>query len=354
MRCLIQDPARFLIIKAHAEHVTTIRNGVQMIVSKLNENYVIHDDFSVTPLPRVIRLEASSVCNLKCMYCPTGTKHNNSRGKMNTEVFGRIVDEIKSYNGVDVAVLYHGGESFLNKNIFRMIRELRAIGIDIIKANTNGTVFNEKMLIEVIESGLDSIRFSIDGLSPQENNWIRKGADYFEVAKTVKRLIALKREMNSQTPEIHIANTQIPDEETIRSGKEVSTARYLFDDFAEFEDEIIFEPYYTYKWPGYECSAEYILVWPPSAGLVEPSNYCDHVVQLITFRWNGDVVPCCRDITSEYVIGNIMAQSLPEIWNNERYTKLRESIYTRNYMPMCASCQTIRPQLYMAKRDAKS
>jgi len=164
----------------------------------------------------------------------------------------------------------------------------------------------------------------------------------------------LKREMNSQTPEIHIANTQIPDEETIRSGKEISTPRYLLDDFAEFKDEVIFEQYYTYKWPGYECSAEYILVWPPSAGLVEPSNYCDHVVQLITFRWNGDVVPCCRDITSEYVIGNIMVQSLPEIWNNERYTKLRESIYTRNYMPMCASCQTIRPQLYMAKRDAKS
>jgi radical SAM protein with 4Fe4S-binding SPASM domain len=354
VRCPIQSPVQFLMMKVYAEHVATMKNGAQMIVSKLNENYVIHDDFSVTPLPRVIRLEASSVCNLKCMYCPTGTKHNNSRGKMNTEVFGRIVDEIKSYNGVDVAVLYHGGESFLNKNIFRMIRELRAIGIDIIKTSTNGTAFNEKMLVDVIESGLDSITFSIDGLSPQENNWIRKGADYFETANTIKRLIALKREMNSKMPEIRIANTQIPDEETIRSGKEISTPRYLLDDFAEFKDEVIFEQHYTIKWPGYECSAEYVLVGPPSAGLVEPSNYCDHVVQLITFRWNGDVVPCCFDITSEYVVGNITVQSLAEIWNNERYRKLRKSICNGNYMPMCASCQTIRPQLYMAKRDAKS
>jgi len=325
-----------------------------MFVSKLNKDYVIHDDFSVTPLPRVMRLEASSICNLRCMYCPTGTKHENSRGKMSMEVFGRIVDEIKLYNKVDVVVLYHGGESFLNKNMFRMIRKLKSIGIRLVKTNTNGMLFNEKMLTEVMDSGLDSITFSLDGLSPQENDQIRRGADYFEIANTIKRLIALKREVNSKTPEIRIANVQIPEEETIRSGKEISTPRYMLDDFAEFKDEIIFEPYYSIKWPGYECSAEYVLICPQSAELVEPSNYCDHVVQLITFRWDGDVVPCCRDITSEYVIGNIMVKSLPEIWNNERYKKLRESIYTRNHMPMCTSCQIIRPQLYMAKRNVKS
>jgi len=321
-----------------------------MLVSKINKDYVIGDDFSVTPLPRVMRLEASSLCNLKCMYCPTGTKYDSARGKMSMEVFGRIVEEIRSYNKVDVVVLYHGGESFLNKNIFRMIRTLKSIGIRLVKANTNGMLFNDEMLTEVIDSGLDSITFSIDGLSPQENDRIRRGADYFRIANTIKRLIALKREMYSETPEIRIANVQVPEEETIRSGKEVSTPQYLLNDFAEFKDEIMFEQYYTYKWPGYECSDEYVVIEPPAAVGFEPSNYCDHIVQLITFRWNGDVVPCCYDITSEYIIGNIMTESLDEIWNNNRYKELRKSIYERNYMPMCNTCRVIRPQISVAKQ----
>jgi radical SAM protein with 4Fe4S-binding SPASM domain len=325
-----------------------------MFVSKLNKDYVIHDDFSVTPLPRVMRLEASSVCNLKCMYCPTGTKHDNSRGKMSMEVFGRIVDEIKSYNKVDVVVLYHGGESFLNKNIFRMIRKLKSIGIRLVKTNTNGMLFNEKMLAEVVDSGLDTITFSLDGFSPQENNQIRRGADYFKIAKTIKRLIALKKQMNSDTPEIRIANLQVPDEEIIYAGEEISTPQYLLNDFAEFKDEIIFEQNYIYKWPGYECSDGYILIEPPEAREVELPSYCDSIVQLITFRWNGDVVPCCFDITSEYVVGNIMGQPLPEIWNNRKYKILRKSIYEHNYMPMCDTCRVIRPQLSMAKQMVKT
>jgi radical SAM protein with 4Fe4S-binding SPASM domain len=270
------------------------------------------------------------------------------------EVFGRIVDEIKSYNKVDVVVLYHGGESFLNKNIFRMIRKLKSIGIRLVKTNTNGMLFNEKMLAEVVDSGLDSITFSLDGFSPQENNQIRRGADYFKIAKTIKRLIALKKQMNSDAPEIRIANLQVPDEEIIYAGEEISTPQYLLNDFAEFKDEIIFEQNYIYKWPGYECSDGYILIEPPEAREVELPSYCDSIVQLITFRWNGDVVPCCFDITSEYVVGNIMGQPLPEIWNNRKYKILRKSIYEHNYMPMCDTCRVIRPQLSVAKQMVKT
>ena len=82
----------------------------------------IFPDFSVFPLPRVVRIEPSSLCNLKCIHCPTGTKRDIKGGNMPDEVFCKIIEELKAYNGVDVVVLYHGGEPFLNKNIFGMIQ----------------------------------------------------------------------------------------------------------------------------------------------------------------------------------------------------------------------------------------
>ena len=37
----------------------------------------------------------------------------------------------------------------------------------------------------------------------------------------------------------------------------------------------------------------------------------------ITIRSNGDVVPCCYDLTSKLVMGNIRENSLAQIWNGD-------------------------------------
>ncbi|KKL60605.1 hypothetical protein LCGC14_2203620, partial [marine sediment metagenome] len=58
----------------------------------------------------------------------------------------------------------------------------------------------------------------------------------------------------------------------------------------------------------------------------------------ITIRWNGDVVPCCYDIMSEYVIGNIRENSLEEIWNNERYNNIRKGIEIGHPVEICGGC----------------
>ena len=98
---------------------------------------------------------------------------------------------------------------------------------------------------------------------------------------------------------------------------------------------------------------KYKLVEGPLTETSQTSNCCDHVMNTITFRWNGDVVPCCYDITSNYVIGNIMKQSLPDIWNNKRYKEIRRSIYILRNIPLCAECNAIRSQLFVCKKQVQ-
>jgi len=280
---------------------------------KFNEN-LIYDYDSILPLPRVVRIEPSSLYNLRCTHCPTGTRQDvKTRGVMTDQVWRKIIEELGSYENIRVVVLYHGGEPFLNKNIFGMINMLKSMDIPFIKIVTNGTLIKDQMLPDIIKSGLDCIEISLDGLSPEENNQIRIGSDYYQVASTIKKLLSLKNDLRSNKPDIFIANTQIATKSDIENSVHVSTPKYLLDDFSDFEGKIGFKNTYMLKWPGFDCFDDYAMVENSMTINTEFSNYCSHVMETITFRWNGDVVPCCYDTTSNYVLGNIMEQSLSAI-----------------------------------------
>ena len=80
-------------------------------------------------------------------------------------------------------------------------------------------------------------------------------------------------------------------------------------------------------------------------------NFCDSVVNVMTIRWDGTVVPCCYDLTTIMPLGNLLEEELEDIWNNERYGKLREDIASFEPPKLCQGCVVLYPQNYMTKKD---
>lgn len=77
-----------------------------------------------------MRIEPVSKFNLSCVHCPTGTIEME-RGIMSSEIFKKIFIEIEeNEKNIKVIVLYHVGEAFLNKNFFRMAKEIKAINLN--------------------------------------------------------------------------------------------------------------------------------------------------------------------------------------------------------------------------------
>lgn len=315
-------------------------------------SYTLYPDFSVMPLPHVVRIEPSSLCNLRCVHCPTGARGAKG-GIMSYRTFLKIIEELKSYKGVDVVVLYHGGEPFLNKDIFKMIGVVKSMGIPFVKTVTNGMLVDDELLSKIINSRLDSIEFSLDGLTPEENNRIRKGSDYFRVASRIKKLLCMKREAGASTPEIYISNAQIPEEADILTCKEASTPEFILEDFSDFLGEIKFKNTYIIKWAAAVRFNRYELVESPNCKCTESLNYCDKITETVTILWNGDVLPCCYDLTGNYVVGNINKSSLSDIWNCRKYRELRRRIHMRDYPSLCANCRVIKPSLFMVKKTEK-
>jgi radical SAM protein with 4Fe4S-binding SPASM domain len=56
--------------------------------------------------------------------------------------------------------------------------------------------------------------------------------------------------------------------------------------------------------------------------------------------WDGTVVPCCLDINSEYILGNIFDESIEDIWNGSKIKFLRTQLSKnkiKGLMP-CSRC----------------
>lgn len=74
----------------------------------------------------------------------------------------------------------------------------------------------------------------------------------------------------------------------------------------------------------------------------DDSSFCDHLYSTLTIRANGDVVPCCYDLTSEFVIGNIRNESLETIIYSDKRSALISSIARHEYIGPCLACNTVR------------
>lgn len=300
--------------------------------------------------PEVIRIEPSATCNLSCIHCPTGTYKNPIKGNMTKKLFLQVKDEIaKEY--IRVVVLYMGGEPFINKDFFFMVKELKKINIPFIKTVSNGMLLNEVMITDIVESNLDSIEFSLDGLTARMNDFIRKNSKHQVVIDNVKKLLELKILKNSNI-NISISSTQfkyIDADGVLKSSK----SNWLEQEFKHYLDQGLIKINYTdaIKWSDMKLDTDIFDVIEDKTDKI--TNFCDHVINTFTIRYNGDIVPCCYDLTSQLIMGNIKNNTLKNIWNNDKYIKLRKSIYEKEFYSICKKCSVVNKNKFLVLKQTK-
>ncbi len=307
----------------------------------------MNNKFIIKP-PEVIRIEPSGLCNLLCSHCPTGTI-KQKRGIMNLETFAIVLKYIESHSkNIRVVVLYHGGEPLLNKHFFDMADRIKKIGIPLIKTVSNGMLINESLIHELVYSGIDAIEISLDGTSPIENNIIRRKSDFEIISQNIKNLIEYKQKNNLAKPDVTIVTTQFIDENFDLSDPEPDCPpipEYLLQEFDSYvkDNTISFKSTYALEWP-------HMIIDEKIYGVREylfENNLCDHVINTLTVRWNGDVVPCCYDLTSKYILGNVNKEEIDKIWNNEKAIAIRESINKKEFNNLCNNCAIVGNKRYL-------
>lgn len=301
------------------------------------------NDVELLPFPRVLRVEPSSQCNLACSHCPTGTVEM-ARSVMTEQVFVKVLDEIEQHKDlIKVIVLYHGGEPLLNRNFYKMVAQIKSINDSFfVKTVSNGMALTSEHAKQIISSGLDVIEFSLDGDSPDESQYIRVKSNTQRVVKNIKTLIDLKAVAGAIKPDIYIATTQfLRDKDQVDVPGEPPIPAWLEDTFKVKVSGV--KSTYALRWPHMGDSGKFDFLTVDG----QDSNECDHLINTLTIRADGSVIPCCYDLTSKLVMGNILDQALTDIWICRKYQILRRSIVSKKYISICANCAVVRPATYL-------
>jgi radical SAM protein with 4Fe4S-binding SPASM domain len=304
---------------------------------------------SLRPFPRVVRIEPSGACNLACTHCPTGTVRM-PRGIMQPDTWARVTATLARHRDrVNVVVLYHGGEPLLNRNFARMAGEIKRMKVPFVKTVSNGMLLDEAAIAGIVGSGLDAIEISLDGQSAEENDAIRRKGSFAAVARNIKRLIAYKQEQGTLRPEILISSTQFLCDGDDPAAMPAPPA-YLLREFGEPGGAIAgCKATWAMCWPHMAVNRDLYQVRRAAAGPAA-LHRCDHVAHTVTITWKGDVVPCCYDLTSRHVLGNVHVDDLETIWNGPAYQDFRRRIAAGDFPPLCRNCNVVQPPVYLLRQ----
>lgn len=304
-----------------------------------------------TPFPEVVRIEPASACNLRCTHCPTGV-FDMARTVMKPDVFERVLDQLKAHiPKLRVAVLYHGGEPFLNKRFLEMVNRVKALGIPHVKTVSNGMLVHAKDYESIVHSGLDSIEFSIDADSPEANDAIRRRAKFDHVRDTIIGLVETNRRLGGNL-EVCVSTTQFQTLEDYVPGRDAPVPAYLEAALESVRSDIVFKTTWAMHWPAEISFDGYDLLHEVPDPDAKP--YCSLLSETLNIRADGSVVPCCFDLTSRCVVGNVMDESLDQIWNGETFEKFRADFAEKVFHPLCANCAYVTGNKFLIRKDDSS
>lgn len=261
-------------------------------------------------LPKIVYIETTNKCNARCVMCPH-TKMKRPTGFMSQQIFERIIKTMKEFDLQDVRLFLHKeGEPLLDQNIIERIsyakRQLK--GLKELVINTNAMLLTESMCVGLLESGLNTIYFSVDGATSQTYNNIRINLDYDTVINNIEKFFLLKKQYKS---DIKIVMQMLTNENNYHEAD-------LFRDKWQNEDcEIYIKKMHCYLDGNLSSFQKF--------KIDKQLNVCEDPFKIIIVYIDGSIGVCCWDYDNEYKIGNIEDDSLLGLFNNKSFNYLRDS-----------------------------
>ncbi len=279
-------------------------------------------------LPHRLIVESSSVCDLRCPMCPVSLPVKFGPGTMKFETFRRIVAQSASF--VSEIDLSHRGEPLFNEHLPRMIAyadEKRVFTT----LSTNATRLTEEVALRLIQSGLRSITFSVDGLEREAYERIRVGARFDEVMENIANFLRMRKRLRSRTPLTTIEVLDLDDSPVDK--KKVSRLLRNFGSLSP--DRIVIRSPHT--WAG-------TIQLNRADGGVSCRAACYRACPIIwstmVILWDGSVALCPRDWYNDNPLGNIHDSSLEKMWNGWTITFVRGLLADGEYrqIEVCSQC----------------
>ena len=267
--------------------------------------------------PHVILLDPSSSCNLRCKFCPTGDpdlirETKRFQGQMRINTFEKIVGDINKFKKpLSILRLYKEGEPLLNKDLGKFIKLAKESNIKRVDTTTNGIALTQRRAEELIESGIDQINISLNGLTKKQyTNYTQRE---ISAEKLIEQILYLC-EISGQTL-IYVKcikeHLSIEDQETFYSIFEGKADKVFLEglqpNWPKFEFDYIAPSYETGHY-GQEMTQREI---------------CPFIFYMMVINSDATCSACVQDWNHELIVGNANTDSISDIWHGKALKELR-------------------------------
>jgi MoaA/NifB/PqqE/SkfB family radical SAM enzyme len=322
------------------------------------------------PLPSPVEayFEVANRCNSLCATCPLTFSPQESARQLSFAEFRALVDQMPD---LQRAVMQGIGEPLLNRELAAMIAYLKARGVYVV-FNTNAVLLTRRRQVELIQSGLDELRVSIDGSTPETYLTVRGIPAFDRVVANVAELIATRRELGASHPRVSLWVTALRENLPELPGVIDLAARlgvdevYLQRMVFGFDNTALARPDQN-VYQGWRETAEAIIADAESRALAqgvsfrgadalspresiidrrpqtEPWRACSRPLRLAYVTAAGSALPCCiapfTDAPYEsFTLGNYLRDGVAAVWQGEAYRLFREQLYSSTPPAACRNC----------------
>ena len=288
-------------------------------------------------MPVSVSIEPTTSCNLRCPQCPSGLRDfSRPTGMLDMEIYSKAIDQLGEK--LTYLTLYFQGEPYLNKSFLDMVSYASQKKI-YTATSTNAHYLDDENCKRTIESGLDRLIISIDGVTEETYKKYRIGGQLEKVMEGTRNLVAWKRKMKSQTPYIIwqfiVFGHNEHEIDAVKKLANETGVDYLamksaqVYDFETGSDLIPNNPKYSrYSKESSKFSIKNKLL-----------NHCWRMWQGCVITWDSKVVPCCFDKDATYRLGELGDKSFTEIWQGPLYERFRQSLLkSRKNIEICKNC----------------
>ena len=323
---------------------------------------VLWQPLTIKQLPIHIQLEPTTYCNLNCKACTRG-KYLDHSEHLTMEKFQTTLESIRPLK----VSLSGGGEPFLHPNLFEMIHLAKSIGASI-NTTTNCTLMTPEVCSQIIKSGLDLIKISIDGATRETYLKSRRSDRFDQVFEGVRNLSIAKKQYNSSTPFLRFNYVILKENyhemaETVQLAVESGVDAIYFQPLEligieDRRDDLVGKLTYHDLERELRRALEVSRRVPVNTNLrlllrnlplywkkylLETRQYDRRICLLPWFSTymtlDGNVHPCCSCSQPETVMGNIFETPIEQIWNGSKYQGFRQAIRSgKRPFPICTNC----------------
>lgn len=289
--------------------------------------------------PYVLLVDPSSLCNLRCRWCPSGydaliAQTGRAQQVMPFALFQKIVEQAAEFEApFRVLRLYKEGEPLVNHQFEEMVRLAKQSGcFSRIDTTTNGLLLNPERNRRMIEAGIDQINISVNGVD-EEQMYKHTGrqVDFQAYVRNIRDLCE------------HRGNCTI----YIKSIQDVLTEserERFFHLFGEMADRVYLERL-SPAWPDFDVAQSgYSFGAIGNYGQpLEQRKVCPYIFYIMVINSDGTVSTCVGDWKHHQIVGDIHTQSLKEIWQGEkqRHYQLAHLRGRKDNLELCRVCQVI-------------